>query len=230
MLSNAINWIEVHPHTVDLIKGICIVIAAWLVGIFRFFRKYTKKPYVEISESVSRCLIEKFDEHSGDKDCLRASFLLNISVFNPTTEDIVIRSFDIQIRRLTDPLFFGNRVSAISLPNRVRQKMGSGSKLMRNWFVKFDDGYPDLTIDGRLIPKEFASGFVMFCVFNHGDWKPIIINRYIHVQINVMLSTGERLKAKARILTMEDKDFFEKMVPGFNDQINDKTAWNAPIQ
>jgi hypothetical protein len=95
-------------------------------------------------------IVEEFEELDGYRNAMRVSFLLDIEVVNRSAEEIVVRTLALKVRypwswRRRRPSV---KVSAISLPSRVRQDMGSGVRLMTNWFSRFKDGHDYLTVDG----------------------------------------------------------------------------------
>lgn len=227
-LSDVLNWIEQHDTTIELLKWLLLILVAWAVGLFRYLRNLTRKPCALVSGLASRCLIEEIDEYEGHRNVVRAALLLEVEVSNRSSEPIVVRTMEVRVRR-PKPLFrWGPWLSAVSLPNRVQHQMGSGVKLMRNWFATFPDGIETLTIRGRIEPKDAESGFVLFVAFTHGNWNPEIDDECVRVGVRVHLTTGERLRASARVPATRKSEFFEQMVPGVLDQIRHPTAWNLP--
>jgi hypothetical protein len=167
-----VNWIETHRETVEISKWAGLVLVAWLTGLFRLIRSRTGKPRASISEITSRCLVEEFAEFEGYRNVMRVSFLLEVEVVNLSAEEIVVRTFNLAIRR---PWWRRGRevkTSAVSLPNRVHHQMGHGVKVMRNWFAMFQDGDGHLTEKGFIAPRHAASGFALFVTFTHGNLNP----------------------------------------------------------
>jgi len=227
-LDDVLSWIEQHDKTIELLKWVGLLLVAWAAGLFRYLRTLTRKPKALVSEVTSRCLIEEIDEHEGQRDVVRAALLLEVEVCNRSSEPVVVRTMEVRIRRLKPIRRWGPWLSAVSLPNRVHHQMGSGIKLMRNWFAIFPDGIETLTIRGRIAPKDAESGFILFVAFTHGNWNPRIREECVHVGIKVHLTTGEKLRATARIPVTRNTEFYEQMVPGILDQIRHPTAWNLP--
>lgn len=224
------QWIEGHPATVDVLKWAALLLIAWGTGAFTYLRNLTRKPRVRVSEVTSRCFLESYDEFEGLRDAERASLLLDIQVSNRSSSEIVVWTFDMQIRRRLRFRPWGPRISAVSLPNRVRHTMGSGVKIMRNWFARFPDEQQDLTISGHLSPGHADSGYALFVSFTHGSWNPVVTSDEVVVRLTVGLTTGKKIVTKARIHTTRDADFFESLVPGVLEQVRHPTAWNLPLR
>jgi len=108
--------------------------------------------------------------------------------------------------------------------------MGSGVKLLRNWFANFPDEYQQLTIDGHLPPGHANSGYALFVSHTYGTWNPVVRNDKVRVRISVGLTTGKTIRAKAWIPATHDAEFFEGMVPGILEQIRHPTSWNLPLR
>ena len=223
------NWIETHAATVGVLKWIGALGLAWASGLLRLVRNLTRKPKVKISTVASRCLIEEFDEIGVYRNAVRASFLLDIDVVNGGAEEIVVRTFNLQVRRKKGLRRWGPKVSAVSLPNRVRHKMGAGTKFMPNWFAHFPDGIERLTIDGPIGPRRARSGFALFVAFTHGDWNPSVVDECCEIRVEVGLTLG-KVTGMARVPVTRRVEFFEEMVPGIREQIGDPTAWNLPLR
>jgi hypothetical protein len=164
-----VQWIEGHATTVDLIKWALVLVVAWLLGGFRFVRQRMRPPKALLATHACRCLVEKFDEFEGHKGVVRTSYLLEVGLLNPTTEPVVIRDFSLAVRRHRKWRSRKPELRAITLPNRPRQAMGGGMKLMRTWFSNFPDEYRDLTLDGTVEPRQLRSGFLLFVDFSYGD-------------------------------------------------------------
>ncbi len=231
LIETTIDWIEKHPQTTDLAKWVLLVGLAWVSGIFGWLRRLNRRPSVHVSEITSRCLIERFEEYDGHPNTVRSSLLLEIEISNPSPEPIVVKQFEAQICTQRRFRKWGERISSIALPNRVRHEMGSGTKLMRNWFAHFDNGSDELlSLTGRVEPKDSNSGFALFVMFTFGSWNPKIINENVRICVYASLGSGEMLRTSANIRVTTDKTFLEKMVPGVLEQISHPTAWNVPAR
>ena len=228
-LNDGLNWIETHSATVSILKWTVLLLVAWATGLVRFVRNLTRKPQVQISEPLSRCLVEKFAEIDGYRNAVRASFLVDIEVVNRSTEEIVVRTLNLRVRRTSRFRRWSQKISAASLPSRVYHRMGAGTKVMRNWFAYFPDGDVRLTVAGPIGPRHAESGFALFVSFTHGNWNPTIIDGCIVVKVEAGLTTG-KIRTKARILVTTNAEFFEEMVPGIREQIAHPTAWNVPLR
>lgn len=223
------DWIEKHPQTIEILKWTGLLVAAWLSGLVRLIYSRTRKPRAHISETTSRCLVEEFTEIEGYRNAMRVSYLLEIEVVNLSAEEIVVRTFNLAMRRRWWRRGPALKTSAVSLPNRVHHQMGHGVKLMRNWFSMFQDGRDDLTEMGSIAPRHASSGFALFVTFTYGNHNPAIVNGRIPVAVQVGLTTG-KVRATGDITVTKDAEFFERMVPGIREQISHPTAWNVPLR
>jgi len=223
-LQGLISWQEQHPVTVQLITWFVVLVLAWAVGLFKWLRRQTQKPRFSIVPTASRCLLEEFDELEGKKDVVRASFLINAAVANRSSEKIVIEAFEFTFRRRFAWKRYGPKLGPVSLPNIPRKKMGSGEKYMGVFFTNFSEGDNSLTVTGRLEPKDFSAGYLLFVAFTFGSWNPLITEKGIKVHLIARLTTGERIKTFSYIPIVRDKQFFEDWVPGIIEQISHETA------
>ena len=227
LFSPVVDWIESHEKTVDLLKWIALLLVAWAVGLFKYLRQKLRQPFATIEEHTSRCLVEEFAEFQGHKNALRASFLIEVGLVNPTSEAVVIRHFSLAVRRRKFWRAWEPEMVALSLPNRPRQHMGSGMKFLKNWFSNFPDEYRDLTLTGTVEPKQNHSGFLLFVCFATDNWAPRVEGEFIRVKANVHLTTGERRTVRAKVRITRDEKKFDGWVPGILDQVKHESAWGA---
>jgi len=225
--STLLGWIEDHKTAVDLVKWALLLVVAWLAGAFRYLRSLTRKPKASLNGTTSRCLVERFPQPEGQLDAIRASFLLEVGVINRTNEKLVVKDFSLAVRRRSFWRPWLPELSAVSLPERPRHEMGSGTKILKTWFSHFPDGIDRLTLTGIVEAKDFASGFLLFVSFTKGAWNPTIVEGRVRVLVRIFLTTGEILKVERLVKITSDKDQFERWVPGIINQISDETAWNV---
>ncbi len=225
-LTDLTNWLEAHPVTISVIQWVAIIAIAWIAGVFRLLKKYTRKCKAILIPSTSRCLIEKFKELDGKHNVVRSSFLVDVKIINPTSERVVIEEFTLSYYKNNKWNTISKELQATSLPNRPRQKMGSGIKYMKVFFTNFDDDMQDLTLDGNLSPKEFQNAYILFVSFTHGSFNPKIVNEKIKTRVTVKLTTGESLRSTQWIKATEDKNLLNNWIPEFIDQISNNMAWN----
>src|SRR5437016_940596 len=109
-LNTAIDWIETHAATVSIVKWASVLLVAWATGLVRFIRNLTRKPQAQVSEVTSRCLVEEFDEIEGYRNAVRASFLPDIEVANRSTEEIVVRTLNLRVQRMSRFRNWGQKV------------------------------------------------------------------------------------------------------------------------
>lgn len=106
--------------------------------------------------------------------------------------------------------------------------MGSGTKFMRNWFAHFPDEQEILSVDGKIDPRDAASGYALFVGHTYGSWNPQIRKEEVTINVIASLTSGRRVSGKATVQIARDRELFEKMVPSINYQIDHPTAWNVP--
>lgn len=221
------EWIESHEKTVDLLKWIVVLMAAWAVGALKYLRQKFRRPIPTYEEFTSRCLIEEFDEFNGHKNAIRATFLMEIGIVNTTSEPIVVRDFLLSVNRKKFWRPWKPELIALSLPARPRHQTGSSMKILCNWFSSFPDEYQDLTLDGTIEPKHLKSGFLLFVCFATGSHSPRIKKEQIRIKANIRLTTGETLIVSGKVRTSHNKEIFEQLVPGIVSQVSHETAWGG---
>lgn len=226
VVTDIVSWIESHDKTVDLIKWVVIGLAAWLVGAFRFIRTKLKRPALEIEELTSRCVWEDLGEIDGNGNNVRVIFLIEAGVTNPTTAPIVVRNFTLSIKRQKRWPLWHRELNPATLPTRVRLTVGGITKLLKNWFSNFPDGPETLTLSGKIEPRDFQSGFLLFVSVSWGNMVPRSLNGSIPVRLRARLTTGETLTAKAKVIQMDDHSIFEGMVPGVLEHAGNRSTWN----
>lgn len=226
-LEIVIAWIELHPKTVDLLKWIALVFAAWALGLFRYLYQRLRQPIATFEPFTSQCLIEEFDEFDGAKYAVRASFLVEVGLTNTTDQAVVIKEFTLACRRRKTWNSWKPHLGALSLPERPRLETGASIKLLKNWFSNFPDGRRDLTLDGTILAKQHKSAFLLFVCFATGDQAVRIENDAICVVANVHLTTGEVRSVSGRVKVTRDKRLFDMRVPGILKQVAHSSAWGA---
>ena len=172
-ISSLIIWIENHPATTEIIKGVILLLIAWGAGVFRLLGKFTKRGQLEIIDTASICFIEEKDEFEGHKNLVRVAYLINITMRNPSNEKVVVESFALSHLSTNKFKPYPKGIHSSTLPNRPRLEMGSGIKLCKVFFTNFsDDQSSNLTMNGVLAPKNFQSGYIYFVSFTWGTWNP----------------------------------------------------------
>jgi hypothetical protein len=221
-----IAWIELHGVTVDLIKWLLVGILAWFLGAFRFLKTKLKRPTLEVESLTSRCAIEELGDIDGNPANLRATFLIEAGVNNPTTEPIVIRDFSLHIIRLKKWPIWHDALYPTTLPSRVRHTVGDISRYLKNWFSNFSEGPESLTLNGRIESRDFQSGFLIFVSASWGNMRPKKFENGISVKLKARLTTGEILCAKSIIPVLEDHSVMESLVPGIFEHVENPSTWN----
>jgi hypothetical protein len=180
-----------------------------------------------IEEATSRCLVEEFSEFQGHRNAVRAAFLVEVGVLNPTPEKVIVRHFSLAVPRRRLWRRWKPELVALSLPNRPRHQMGSGMKLLKNWFSNFPDEFHDLTLSGTIEPKEHRSGYLLFVCFAWGSCAPRIEDDFVMVKAQVHLTTGETCSVSGKVRITRDKEKFEEWVPGIIEQVSHESAWGG---
>jgi hypothetical protein len=226
-LADIAGWIEAHATTVDLIKWAIVGLLAWILGVFRFLRAKLKRPKLEIESFTSRCIWQELGAVDGNDHNARVVFLIEAGITNPTTDPIVVRDFTLKVKRLKGWPVRNHPLNAVTLPSRVRHNIGSITKLLKNWFSNFSEGPDSLTLEGRIEPRDFQSGFLLFVSASWGYLRPFVKDGAIPVMLHARLTTGERLTVHSKIVLMDDQDAFAAMVPGILDHVQNRSTWNA---
>lgn len=222
-----VSWIESHGKTVDLLKWVVLLFLAWVAGIFRFLHNKLRKPSATFEQATSRCLVEEFPEFQGHNNAVRATFLVEVGLLNPTSERVVVRHFSLAVPRRKLWRRWKPELVALTLPSRPRHQMGGTQKLLKSWFSNFSDDYHDLTISGAVEPKELHSGFLLFVCFAHGSWAPIVEGNFIKVKARVHLTTGETCSVAGKVHVTRNKEKFEEWVPGIIKHISHESTWGG---
>ncbi|HEL3635573.1 TPA: hypothetical protein UM220_001442 [Stenotrophomonas maltophilia] len=226
LASRTVDWIEQHDKTVDLLKWIAAALLAWLLGLVRFVRTKLKRPTVEIEMFTSRCVVDDLGEMEGRASNIRAIFLLEPGLNNPTTDPIVVREFTIAMKALRRWPIWQRQMHPTTLPSRPQHSAGQMTKLLKCWFSNFNDGSSDLTLSGRIESRDFQSGFLLFTSVTFGNLQPRISNERIPIKVRARLTTGETLTAKAMIRVVDDPFILERMVPGILEHTKTSSTWN----
>ncbi len=58
ILGPAVDWIEGHEHTVDVMKWGAAALAAWALGVFRAVRAWTRRPSISVNLTYSHCYLD----------------------------------------------------------------------------------------------------------------------------------------------------------------------------
>lgn len=221
------QWIESHSVTVDALKWSALLLVAWLSGFFRFIKNLIRKPKIKIISEASRCSLEHFEEFNGDKNVVRAAYVLDVTVTNPTNEKVVIESFFMTYPRRKFWRKKSRPLHPTPMPSRPRQDIGGKTKLSKVFFSNFEDGFDSLTMSGELEPKGFQNGYLMFVTFTHGSWNPDEQNDHVSISVSAELTSGDRVSDTKQIRVNKDLKFFESFVPGFIERVSHGSAWNA---
>lgn len=224
-LAELSGWIEQHPHTVDLAKWGLLIGIAWLAGGFKLLRRWLKSPTLEIELLSSRGLCQDLGDLHGHANNCRSIFLLSVGINNPTTDVIVVRDFTLRYKEHRPFRWTGWQHPA-TLPARPRLQVGDTTKLLRNWFSNFAEGPESLTISGRIEPRAFESGYLLFVAATYGWMNPVVKKDKVWIEVQARLTTGEKLKARARIALFSESAGMEAMVPGVVDYAAHSATWN----
>ncbi|MES5815360.1 hypothetical protein [Pseudoxanthomonas sp. Soil82] len=221
-----IDWIEEHQGSLDILKWLLVLLAAWALGLFKYVRRKLKSPRVEIERLTSRCYCEAFEELHDCKDVVRSVFLLHVSVTNPTTDPIVVKDFWLRYRTLRSWKKWTEFMLPTTLPNRPRQTVGSSTKLLKVWFSKYQDDPAEFALDGRIEARDYQAGYVLFVSSTWGNHNPRITNGKLALEVRAKLTTGETLRHRVAVSQLEDRAYLESFVPGILAVADDHNAQN----
>ncbi|HHA2771944.1 TPA: hypothetical protein ACOEQZ_001128 [Stenotrophomonas maltophilia] len=224
--SGVIEWIESHEKTVDLLKWVAAGLLAWSLGVVRYIRMKLKRPTIEIELFTSRCACDDLGEIDGSARNIRAIYVLQIGVNNPTTDPIVIRDFTIATKAMRRWPIWQEELYPTTLPTRPQHSVGTITKILKCWFSNFHDDLNHLSLMGKIEPREFQSGYLLFTSVTWGDLEPRIINGKTPVRATARLTTGETLRTKALIRVVDDPSIVEGIVPGILDHTKNSSTWN----
>lgn len=225
-LSELISWVESHGTTVDLIKWLIVGVVAWLLGGFRFLRTQLQRPSLEIESFTSRCAWEDLGEVAGNPANARVTILIEAGINNPTTSQIVVRDFTLQIKLLKRWPLWSSELHPTTLPCRVRHAVGDVTRYLKNWFSNYDEGPDALTLGSKIKDREFQSGFLMFVSATWGNMLPRAVDGKILVKMKARLTTGETLVAKSCIHILENNSVLQELIPGVFAHVEDPATWN----
>jgi hypothetical protein len=225
-LIHVVEWIELHPKTVDIFQWVVLAFVAWVIGAWRYLRTKFRSPSIEIESFTSRCGLQELGEIDGINGHTKALFLLEVGINNPTPESIHVREFNLSIKTRKKWQGWIKELNPATLPRRVRKSIGETSKLLRNWFSHFEEGNESLTIRGEVGSREYCSGFLLFVSVTWGTMRPLVVDGAIPVKIKAKLTTGEVLSVKSRITVVEDLEIIEEMVPGVFEYSQHRSTWN----
>lgn len=226
-LSSVIDWIENHERTVDLLKWIAALFAAWSVGIFRYLRRMFKLPSSDIVPNTGICFLEDFENFRGYKNAVRASFVVEISLTNPTNLKVAIKSFELQYERIHPWKRWGKVLLPITLPSRPRVKMAEKEKLLKTWFSNYGDGLDNLSIQSEIESTQHQTAFLLFVGFSGGSESPRIRKNKILIKTVVELTSGQKCKAKGTLRILRDQQQADDFVPGLSKQVAHSSSWGA---
>jgi hypothetical protein len=206
-LQESLTCIEAHGQTIELVKWITIGLIAWCCGLFRYIKNLTLKPKLKISKIESHAFTEEI-KHEGLPYTLTA-FLINMEVSNPTPNTIVVRSFNLCIRR-KGVWRWSQYISSITLPSRIKYVMGDKEKILANWFAHSESAYS------------------LFVFVGQPDQSPLIKNGKVEIIAQACTATGEKINCSTKIDVKTQPDFFTNVIDGFLAHVRNPEYWNIP--
>ena len=224
--SGANEWIESHEKPVDLLKWVAAGLLAWSLGVVRYIRMKLKRPTIEIELFTSRCTCDDLGEIDDSPRNIRAIYALQIGVNNPTTDPIVIRDFTLATKAMRRWPIWQEELHPTTLPARPQHSVGAATKILKCWFSNFHDDLNYLSLTGKVEPRDFQSGYLLFTSVTWGDLEPKIINGKVSVRATARLTTGESLRTKALIRVVDDPPIVEGIVPGILNHTKNASTWN----
>lgn len=188
---NAINWIEEHEHTVELLKWAVVGALVWWSGILGALSDWSKRPTLKVDEYYSHFFFEHHVMLGKHSDQVLIVVLADLGIINPTTHRIGIVGFDMSIRRLGLLRRWLKATKAIGFPAPYTLPMPQNMvKIIPIWFTHFPTG-PDDPGLGRTgaDPQDSTSAMTMFVVaLDKGNARHL--NGTLPVKIRAHLATG----------------------------------------
>jgi hypothetical protein len=224
--SAVFDWIEVHEITVDLLKWIALLVAAWAMGLFKLIKNKVRSPTIEIDSMTSRCLVLNCSDSDGAVQRHKAIFFLKIGVNNSSEKPIVVRDFCL---RYAPQKFFKKwtiNFLPCTLPSRPQAKVGESKKLLPTWFSGFDDGFKNLTLGNRIEEWAYEAGYILFITSSYGTMNPKVENETVKVKATCKLTSGQTLQSVAEVKVITESEKLEVIVPGIVEYANQPNTWN----
>jgi hypothetical protein len=229
-MNDLVAWIEAHQTTVDLLKGVALVLVAWASGLFAYLRRFRRKPMLEIADTASFVYLEEMDEFDGQKNAVRAAFIINASVINASNEKVVVDHFLLSFRTFDVWRSHKQKIVRIGFPSRPRKRLGISTKRMGVWFTQYADEEVQMEhVNGVLEPKELCGGYLLFTSFTWGSWNPKPKNGMVHVTLKVKLTSQKWLKKRAWLRITNDPTKIEEMSPGLGEHLQHETTWHHDL-
>ena len=229
-MSDIIEWIEQHKVTVGLLQAAALLVVAWVSGLFSYLRKLTAKPKLHIAETASFVFIESLANHNGKPNSMRASFVINASLINASSEKVVLEQLFLSYRTYNIIRSYRQRLVRIAFPARPRKRLGNGIKYMGVWFTEFgEDDYKLEAAQGNLEPKEMCAGYLLLASFTWGGWNPRVAGNTVNVKLRAKLTSGECIKLGARLRVVTDSAFVEEFCPGLVEHVAHESTWNHDL-
>lgn len=227
-LGAAVEWIEGHEHTVDLLKWIAAGFVAWMLGIFRAIREWVRRPSIDVEPTYSCCYLDENSSLRGYSDLALLVFIVDVRVINPTEVPLNVRKFELQVRRSKLLNRWTRSVEAIGFPSMPRTPMpDENMKVVPIWFTAFPDFDEALCL--RTVPPHDCSlGLVFFAAAIQKDDVPKVI-KHCQIRICVTFSSGEKRKVNAVVDVQNDMDHLERRVPKSLEYVRHESVWNSCI-
>jgi hypothetical protein len=223
-LGAAVNWIEGHEHTVNLLMWITAAVAAWLLGVFRAVREWARRPDVGINPAYSHCYCEEHATLGTHNDVALLVFVLDVAVSNPKNSPLAVRSFALQIGRTAALKRWTTPVKAIGFPSMPRTPMpGNAIKVVPIWLTTFEEYDASLCLK-RVDPCDSAAGLTFFAAVIPKADIPAAMQKCA-IKLTVMLATGEKCTAKGIVDVKTDLSHLERRVPTSLDYVRHKSVW-----
>lgn len=222
-ISAAIDWIEAHEHTVDLLKWIVAGIVAWALGVFRAIRAWASRPSISVGEKYSHCFIEHHSELGPHNDTNLIVLVLDAIVMNPTNLHFGVHTFELQLRRRGLWRRWTTTATAIGFPTMPRTPMPNDAiKVVPVWLSTFEEFDDSLSLKG--VPaRDSAAGLVFFALAAPDKLFPH--DGECTVKLSVKFATGEKRSVVTTLRTTNDFTKLERMIPSSAKFVKDASVW-----
>ncbi|PKM08393.1 MAG: hypothetical protein CVV14_04300 [Gammaproteobacteria bacterium HGW-Gammaproteobacteria-4] len=229
-MNDLVAWIEAHQATVDLLKAAVLLLVAWVSGLFAYLRRFRKNPKLEVADTASFVYLEQMDEFDGQKNVVRAAFIINASVINASNEKVVVDHFLLSFRTFNVWRSHRQKLVRIGFPSRPRKRLGISTKQMGVWFTQYPEDEVQMEhATGALEPKELCGGYLLFTSFTWGGWNPKQRNGMVHITLKVKLTSQKWLSKSVWLRATTDATKIEEMSPGMVEHLKHETTWHHDL-
>jgi hypothetical protein len=220
---SALDWIEAHQTTVDLLKWVMLLVLGWMLGLFRAIRDWTRRPAVEIDSRYSSCYVEQHDRFGDYADVILIAALVDVGITNPTKDKVGVKRLGLSVRRNGLWPCWSKEVSAVGLPSPPTFPLGEHVKLIPVWFTAFSDDYLDLRRTSA-DPQDSVAALALFVVLVDRKNLPELGDSLL-IKVNAYLATGQVCRQVGKIKVYRDFTRLGCIVAGSEAYVRAPAVW-----